>query len=53
MYIIVYTSVYLLYVFYHILHEAILRGFSFLMYDEKNHWYIELQEEDELRKQLI
>jgi hypothetical protein len=36
----------------YILHEAILRGFSFLMYDEKNHWYIELQEEDELRKQL-
>jgi len=36
----------------YILQEAILHGFSFLMYDEKNHWYIELKEEDELRKQL-
>jgi hypothetical protein len=36
----------------YILHEAIIRGFSFLMYDEKNHWYIELKEENELRKQL-
>jgi len=36
----------------YLLKEANLRGFSFLLYDEKNHWYIEITEKDELPKQL-
>jgi len=36
----------------YLLKETNIRGFTFMLYDEKNHWYIKITEKDELRKQL-